>query len=119
MIQQKTITRKQHLIAVGMTMMSNPDPAFRNRMPVVQGPTADQVAAAIAGAPNIGAACNALEAAGWRSVIAGNRISVNDRVFARYIDPNGGMPGPEEAMWVVYGLGDRPPVRIVVTGNGT
>lgn len=75
--------------------------------------TADGVAAVIAGVPTIGAACQAIEAAGWRSSVAGNRITVNDRVFARYIDQVGGDAEPPEARWVVYGIGERPVVRIV------
>lgn len=72
---------------------------------------ADRVAAVIAGVSSIGEACQALQAAGWCSAIAGNRITVNDEVFARYIENT----GTETPTWVVYGIGDRPAVRIVVT----
>ena len=86
-------------------------------------PTADSVAAAIAGLPTIGAAVQAIRAAGWRSNLAGNRITVNDTVFARYIgeldgsDHADGRAEPADARWVVYGIGERPAVRIVATRN--
>lgn len=77
-------------------------------------PSADQVAAAVAGVPTISEACRALRAAGWRSDIAGNRISVDGRVFARYVAQGDGQSGSPDARWVVYGTGERPVVRIVV-----
>ena len=43
--------------------------------------TAEQVA----GIPAIGEACDELEKVGWRASIAGNRITVNDEVFAQFI----------------------------------
>ena len=81
-------------------------------------PSADQVAAIVAGIPTIGEAALALSAAGWQSRIAGNRISVNDRVFVRYIYATAGSDGSHDTRWVVYGVGDRPVVRIVVASNG-
>ena len=76
-------------------------------------PNADQVAAVVAGISTIGEAALALSAAGWQSKIAGNRISVNDRVFVRYINETARSNGSQDARWVVYGVGDRPVVRIV------
>lgn len=73
-------------------------------------PSAKKVAALIAGVACIGTACETLRNAGWRSTIAGNRITVNDRVFARYIDAGADNDG---ARWLVYGIGDQPPVCIV------
>lgn len=68
----------------------------------------------IAGSAGVSAACRALEGAGWRSSAAGNRVMVNDRVFARFIAGNGsGQPGPVDDTWLVYGIGDQPLVRIV------
>lgn len=78
-------------------------------------PTAEQVAALVAGIGTIGAACHALRAEGWDSVIAGNRITINDRVFARFIDESVGIDAGTAARWVVYGIGDRPAVWIVGT----
>ena len=80
-------------------------------------PTADGVAAVIAGVPSIGLARQAIEDAGWRSSVAGNRITVNDRVFARYIEQAGDQPDLADPRWVVYGIGERPVVRIVASGN--
>lgn len=81
-------------------------------------PSADQVAALIAGKPTIGAVCRALRSAGWKSTVAGNRITVDDRVFVRYIYQAAGPDGPYDARWVVYDIGDRPIVRIVVASDG-
>lgn len=79
-------------------------------------PTAERVAALVSGIGTIGAACNALKAEGWNSVIAGNRITIDDRIFARFIDESVGMDAGSAARWVVYGIGDRPAVWIVGTG---
>jgi hypothetical protein len=68
-------------------------------------PTVKRVADIMAGVPTIGRACDALRAAGWHSSIAGNRITVDDRIFARYIGP--GPFGPSEPRWLVYG-GEEP-----------
>lgn len=76
-------------------------------------PTAEQVASLVSGIGTIGAACNALRAAGWNTRIAGNRITINDRVFARFIDESVGMTVGAAARWVIYGIGDRPAVFIV------
>lgn len=81
-------------------------------------PNAELVAAIVAGIPTIGEACRALSAVGWQSKVAGNRISVNDRVFVRYIDETAGSNGSPDTRWVVYGVGDRPVVRIVVASDG-
>lgn len=82
-------------------------------------PTAEKVADLIAGLPTIDRACAALRAAGWRSGVAGNRITVNDSVFVRYIDQDPGPVGGSDAKWVVYGTGERPAVRIVVARDGS
>ncbi len=50
----------------------------------------------------------ALRNAGWRSTVSGSRINIGDRVFARIVNSN-----DEGATWVIYGIGDQPPVRIV------
>lgn len=81
-------------------------------------PNADLVAAVVAGIPTIGEACRALNSVGWQSKVAGNRISVNDRVFVRYIDEAAGPLGSRDTRWVVYGVSDHPVVRIVVASNG-
>ncbi len=77
-------------------------------------PKAEQVVAVIAGAPTIGEACRALRASGWASSIAGNRITVNDRVLVRHVDEGAVLAGAPETRWIVYGLGERPAVRIAV-----
>lgn len=81
-------------------------------------PNADRVAEVVAGIPTIGEACRALSAAGWQSKVAGNRISVNDQVFVRYIYETAGSNGSDDTRWVVYGVGDRPVIRIVVANDG-
>ena len=82
-------------------------------------PTTEQVAAVVSGAGTIGAACNALRCQGWKSIIAGNRITVDDRIFARFIDESVGMEATAAPRWVVYGLGSRPQVWIVGAQSGT
>lgn len=77
-------------------------------MPSVGVPNARQVADVVAQAGTIGAASDALRAAGWENRVAGNRISVDNRVFARFVDEFEGSP-----RWVVYGIGEMPPVWIV------
>lgn len=79
-------------------------------------PTADQVAEVIAGFSTIGAACRALRAAGWRSTIAGNRITVCDQIFVRYITLAADRDRGNPASWVVYGSADVPAVRVFVAG---
>ncbi len=78
----------------------------------VQVPNADSVAAVVARAVTIDAAAESLTGVGWQSRVAGNRINVANRVFARFIDDQPGRP-----TWVVYGIGDKPPVRIVVANH--
>lgn len=79
-------------------------------------PTAEQVATIVSCTGTIGAACDALRREGWQSSIAGNRITVNDAVFARYIDESVGMQSGAAPRWVVYGISDRPAVWVVGTG---
>lgn len=81
-------------------------------------PSTDQVVAVIAGAPTIGAACEALRASGWPSSIAGNRITVSDRVFVRYVDGGTGGTADCGPRWIVYGSGERPAIRISLSGSG-
>jgi hypothetical protein len=75
--------------------------------------TAEQVAGVVAGIPAIGEACDALRKAGWRATIAGNRITVNDEVFAQFIGATVGGLGAVDARWVIYRIADAPPVWIV------
>jgi len=75
--------------------------------------TAEQVARVVAGIPAIGEACEALKKAGWRASIAGNRITVDDDVFAQFIGATAGVYGSVEARWVIYGIAGTPPVWIV------
>lgn len=82
--------------------------------PADRQPTVKRVADIMAGVPTIGGACAALRAAGWQSSIAGNRITVDDRIFARYIDPSA--LGPSEPRWLVYG-GDEPAAFQVVIAS--
>jgi hypothetical protein len=75
--------------------------------------TAEQVARVVAGIPAIGEACEALKKAGWRASIAGNRITVDDDVFAQFIGATAGAHGGVEARWVIYRIAGTPPVWIV------
>ncbi len=74
---------------------------------------AEQVAGVVAGIPTLGEARNALRKAGWRASIAGNRITVNDEVFALFIGATVGSPGGIDARWVVYRIAGTPPVWVV------
>lgn len=117
------------LLPLGCTAMSEPvadesaRPCGGRPAPEATGPggpaTAEKVAGLIAGLPTIGRACAALRAAGWRSQIAGNRITVEDSVFARYIDQGPGPSGLGDAKWVVYGVGECPAVRIVPASDAS
>jgi hypothetical protein len=77
------------------------------------GVTAEQVATVVAGIPAIGRACEALKNAGWQTGIAGNRITVDDEVFAQFLGPTVGAYGAVEATWVIYSIAGTPPVWIV------
>ena len=72
-------------------------------------PTPDEVAQTVAGIPTIGEARVALMNAGWRATIAGNRITVNDGVFAQFFGAGGGV----DANWVVFEIAGTPSVRVV------
>ena len=76
-------------------------------------PTAEQVAAIVLCTYTIGAACNALRSEGWHSTIAGNKITVNDQVFARFIDESVGLDADTAPRWVVYGTSSRPAIRVI------
>lgn len=75
--------------------------------------TAEQVAGVVAGIPAIGKACDALRKAGWRASVAGNRITVNDAVFAQFIGATVDSSGRVDASWVVYTIAGTPPVWVV------
>lgn len=68
-------------------------------------PTVNQVAEVIDGIRTIGEACNSLTGAGWRATIAGNRITINDEVFAEYVSVGVGSADNRDATWMVYALG--------------
>jgi hypothetical protein len=75
--------------------------------------TVEQVARVVGGIPLIGWAHRALEAAGWHATIAGNRITVNDEVFAQFVPASAGQFGHINASWVIYLVAGTPPVWIV------
>ena len=75
--------------------------------------TAEQVAGVVAGISAIGKACEALIRAGWRASIAGNRITVNDDVFAQLIGAGLGPDSGVVARWVIYAIAGTPPVWVV------
>jgi hypothetical protein len=76
-------------------------------------PTAEQVAGVVAVIPAIGKACHALREAGWRATIAGNRITVNDEVFAQFIGAVVGPASGVDARWVIHRIAGTPPVWVV------
>lgn len=78
-------------------------------------PTAEEVAAIVSGIGTIGQACAALRDQGWKSSIAGNRITVDDQIFVRFVDDGAGAEEANAARWVVYGINGRPTVWIVGT----
>jgi hypothetical protein len=78
--------------------------------------SAEQVAGVVAGIPTIGEGCDALRKAGWRASIAGNRITVNDEVFAQFIGATVSPPGGVDARWVIYRIAGAPPVWVVGAG---
>jgi hypothetical protein len=80
-------------------------------------PTAEQVAHVIAGIPVIGEACDALRKAGWSATIAGNRITVNDGMSARFIGATVNHYGAVNATWVIHAIAGTPPVWIVGAGG--
>jgi hypothetical protein len=66
--------------------------------------TAEEVAGVVSSISTIGEACDALRNAGWRASTAGNRITVNDEVFALFISGRcaGGPPGDVGSSWMIY-----------------
>jgi hypothetical protein len=76
-------------------------------------PTVEQVAGVVAGIPAIGKAREALIQAGWRASIAGNRITVNDEVFAQFIGAGTGLASSVDAAWVVSAIVGTTPVWVV------
>lgn len=68
------------------------------------------VAKIVAAAPSIGYARHALESVGWRAVIAGNRITVNECVFAQYVGVLAASQG--RPMWMVHALEDVAPIWV-------
>lgn len=80
-------------------------------------PSAELVAEVIAGSETVDEACRALRSSGWRSTISGRRIAVSDRVFARHVADSRRADGSAASQWVVYGIADRPAVRIVVVSR--
>lgn len=79
--------------------------------------TADQVAGLILDIPAIGRGRDALRNAGWRTCIAGNRLTVNDEVIAHFIGGGVDGAGRIEAKWMIYNIAGRPPMCIVPAGG--
>ena len=77
--------------------------------------TARHIADVIAEAASIGSACATLRTAGWRATIAGNRITINEAVFAQYVGVSAAdMDG---AIWMIYGSGDATPIWVTTGGR--
>jgi hypothetical protein len=75
--------------------------------------TVEQVAAVVAGNHVIGEACDALKNAGCHARIAGNRITINDEMFAQFLGATVGPLGNTGATWVIYRTSGAPPVWVV------
>ncbi len=63
---------------------------------------AGRVAEVVAGMPTVGAACDALRDAGWRTTTAGNRITVNDEVCVQFLGLTAGPARCADDSWVIY-----------------
>jgi hypothetical protein len=87
----------------GEAARSNVDPRMDQESII-----ASQVADIVTGIEAIGKACNALKRAGLRATIAGNRISVNEKVFVQYI--GAGAVGGRCAAWIIYASATIPPI---------
>lgn len=92
--------------AVGATVVTRPQDDDKTL-------TAEQVAKVVAGVCSIGGARTALEKAGWRATIAGNRITVIDEVIAQFIAASVGPHGLVDAQWVIYRIAGTRPVWVV------
>ena len=71
------------------------------------------VAEVVRTAPSIGYAYHACRSAGWRAVIAGNRVTVNERVFAQYVGV--GPAGQTTATWMIHAAGEGAPIWITTS----
>ena len=67
-----------------------------------------QVAEIVTGIHSVGKACSALKEAGLGATIAGNRISVDGKVFVQYIGIGLGAVGRRGPAWVVYASAGEP-----------
>jgi hypothetical protein len=75
--------------------------------------TTEEVASVVAGIAQIGVACDALKKAGRRASIAGNRITVDDQVYAQFVGAGAGMYGRTAATWMIQHVAGTPPAWIV------
>jgi hypothetical protein len=73
----------------------------------------ESVARVVSGISVIGAARNALDAAGWTTTIAANRITVGEHVLAQFIPAKFGTGGLINARWVISSIAGAHPVWIV------
>lgn len=73
--------------------------------------TASCVAALLAGKSTIGTARRAFERAGWRTCIAGNRLTVSDSVFVQYV----GAASDYGAVWTICTAPDYAPICVTST----
>ncbi|WP_395309791.1 hypothetical protein V4U86_02875 [Mycobacterium sp. AMU20-3851] len=75
--------------------------------------TTEGVATVVAGIAQIGAACDALKRAGHHASIAGNRILIDDQVYAQFVGAGAGKYGRTAATWMIYHVAGTPPAWIV------
>lgn len=68
------------------------------------------VAKIVAASPSIGIAWRALQQAGLSAKLAGNRISINDTVFAQYLCSPVGSVGEFSPAWLIYAPTGGPPL---------
>lgn len=79
--------------------------------------TTEQVAAVVSGIGTIGAAGEALTAAGWESIPASDRITVEDQILARLIEDNAKGGAAKVAAWLITAVSGVPPAWIVGAGT--
>ncbi|HYO03840.1 MAG TPA: hypothetical protein VET27_18995 [Mycobacterium sp.] len=103
--------------AVGARELAD-DCAVAHRREGVDLLSVECVAKAVAGVPAIGNALKALQAAGWRATIAGNRITVNEQVFVQFIASTVGKFGRVGATCLIYSVAEPSQVWVVGTGFG-
>ena len=84
-----------------------------HRVTVSEAPAPIDVVRVLAGVSEVGRAARMFAERGWSTRIAGNRISIGDRLFVRFVGEYSAEPGEERLpIWVVYGSDDWAPIWV-------